>query len=146
MTIPVRNLLIGVIAKFALNYVLVGSPTLGALGASYATAIGWGVVAVLNLLSLFRRLGFVIKVWDGLLKPTAATVVLAVWAYYLQDTLAFFVGITGSTITAVTTGFILYFLLLMIWGAVTQKDAALIPGAAGRRLVRFLYDWGFLRK
>lgn len=146
MSIPVRNLSAGVLVKFILNYVLVGSPKLGALGASYATALGWSMVAVLNLASIFRRMGLVIRVWDGLIKPAAATAVLAIWVYYIQDTLAFFVGTAGSTIAAVVSGLILYFLLLMIWGAVTQKDAALIPGAAGRRLVRFLYDWGFLRK
>ena len=56
------------------------------------------------------------------------------------------VGGTLSTIVAVTSGFALYFLLLMIWGSITQKDVALIPGSAGPALAGTLQAWGFLRK
>ena len=56
------------------------------------------------------------------------------------------VGGTLSTIVAVTSGFALYFLLLAIWGSITQKDVALIPGSAGRHLQAHFQAWGFLRK
>ncbi|MGI6148089.1 MAG: putative polysaccharide biosynthesis protein [Limnochordia bacterium] len=146
MLLPVRNLLVGVLVKFVLNYVFVGDPAIGAVGASYSTAISWAVVAVLNLYGVFSRVGFVLKLWDSVIKPLAATACLAAWTYYLQDTLAMLVGGTLSTIVAVTSGFALYFLLLMIWGSITQKDVALIPGSAGPALAGTLQAWGFLRK
>ena len=34
MAVPVRNLLVGVVVKFGANYVLLGDPNLGAVGAS----------------------------------------------------------------------------------------------------------------
>lgn len=146
MMIPVRNLLIGVAVKFGLNYVLLGDPTMGALGASYATAISWAVVTILNLISVFRRVGFVLQVWNSVIKPMAATVVLALWAYFIHDTLVIWIGNGLATVVAVFSGLLLYFLILMIWGSITSRDVSLIPGTTGRRISLFLHDWGFLRK
>lgn len=146
MDIPVRNLLVGVVVKFAANYYLLGIPSVGAVGASYATALSWAVVALLNLWAVFARAGFVVKPWESIIKPIGATVLLAGWAYLVHDALMWFAGNTLSTIAAAASSFLLYFLTLMAWGAITQKDLTLIPGSAGAALGSFLQAWGFLRK
>lgn len=146
MAVPVRNLLVGVVVKFGANYVLLGDPNLGAVGASYSTAISWAVVALLNLYGVFARVGFVMQLWDSIVKPAGATLILAGWAHFLYDALTPLVGGTFSTLTAVTSGLLLYFLILMMWGAVTEKDLSLLPGQAGPALADTLYYWGFLRR
>jgi stage V sporulation protein B len=146
MAVPVRNLLAGVVVKFAANYLFLGNPDLGAVGASYGTALSWAVVAALNLYGVFARVGFVVNLWDSIVKPLGATLVLAAWAYYIHDALRWFIGNSLSTIAAVVSGFLLYFLLLMAWGTITKKDVALIPGGVGLSLADALQAWGFLRR
>lgn len=144
MAIPVRNLLVGVLLKFALNYVLVANPTLGILGAALSTSITWALVAVLNLGAVLTRVGQVIDWRYGLVNPVVATVISAVSMYYLQDTLVYFLPNALACLLALVSGLLLYFLLLALWGTLQKRDFQLIPGI-GQNIGRFLQDWGFLR-
>lgn len=144
MTIPVRNLVVGVVAKFALNYFLVASPALGILGAAWSTTLGWVLVAALNFSAVLRRVGRVVHWRYGLLNPLLATTLAAVAMYYLQDTLVHFIPNSLASLTALIGGFVLYFLLLAMWGTLQERDFHLLP-VVGKGLSRFLQDWGFLR-
>lgn len=145
MLIPVRNLALGVVVKFALNYVLVADPSLGILGAAWSTTLGWAVVALLNLGSVFRRVGPVINWRNGVFYPAVATFGAASSMYFLHDTLVYYVPNALASLGALIIGFLLYFLLLMIWGSFTERDVHLLPGV-GRPLASWLQEWGFLRR
>ena len=67
MGVPVRNLSAGVLLKFALNYLLVGSPQKGMLRAARSTALSWALVAALNLICVYRRVGSVLNWRHGML-------------------------------------------------------------------------------
>ena len=144
MTIPVRNLLLGVVAKFALNYLLVAMPNLGILGAAWSTTFGWALVAALNFVAVLRRVGQVVHWRYGLVNPILATALASVVMYYLQDTLVHFTPNFLASLLALISGFILYFLLLAMWGTLEERDFHLVPGV-GKGLGRFLQEWGFLR-
>ncbi|HHU62230.1 MAG: polysaccharide biosynthesis protein [Bacillota bacterium] len=144
MSIPVRNLAFGAVLKFALNYILVSNPKLGVLGAAWSTTIVWGVIASLNMISVFRRVGAVIRWKSGLLYPLLASGAMGILAYYLQDTFANFMPIGIVTIISLILCFVLYFLILMVLGGLEKRDIHLIP-VYGRGLAEFLQEWGFLR-
>ncbi len=143
MLIPVRNLAIGVVIKFALNYVLLANPELGILGAAWSTTIGWAVIAVLNLGSVFRRVGKAMSWRYAVLYPTFGSVFAALMMYILHDSLVHFIPGGAASLLALGAGFVLYFLLTMIWGSFTEKDVHLIP-IVGKPLALWLYTWGFL--
>lgn len=145
MMLPVRNLIAGVICKFIVNYVLTANPHIGVCGAAWGTTIGWFIIALLNTIAVFRRVGVVIHFSNTVLKPCTAALGLAVGLYYVHDTLLFFLSNTLSTLIAISGGMVFYFLLLMLWGTILQRDMALIP-VVGSRLGRVLQEWGFLRK
>ena len=144
MLIPVRNLALGTAVKFALNYVLVVDPYLGILGAALSTAAAWAVVALLNVLAVNGRVGRIVPLRRGVLYPAAAVAVTSFGMYYLWDTLAYFIPSGLATLGSLAAGIILYFLLLVMWGSLAGRDLHLIP-VFGRRIERFLQDWGFLR-
>lgn len=144
MSIPVRNLAFGVVIKFALNFILVSNPKLGILGAAWSTTIAWGIIALLNMISIFRKVGAVIQIKSGLLYPTVASGVMALLIYYLQDTAAYFMPKGIVTISSLIIGFIFYFLLLAMGGSLQKRDIHLVP-VVGKPLARILQDWGFLR-
>ena len=145
MLIPVRNLAAGVVIKFALNYFLLAQPGFGILGAAWGTTVGWAVIAVLNLLSVFQRVGKAINLRHSLLYPSVTTVFAALWMYLCQNTLNYFAPHSVASLLALLSGFILYFLLLMITGSLTERDVHLLP-VVGKPLAKFLYTWGFLRR
>lgn len=144
MTIPVRNLLLGVVAKFALNYFLVAIPAVGILGAAWSTTLGWALVAGLNFWAVLRRVGKVVQWRSGLLNPILATTLAAVAMYYIHDTLVYFVPNSVASLTALISGFAFYFLLLAMWGTLQERDFHLVP-VVGKGLGRCLQEWGFLR-
>lgn len=145
MGIPLRNLVAGVLAKFALNYVLVANPSLGILGAAWSTTVSWAVVALLNLAAVFRRVGLVVRLGEGVVKPCLATLAAVAGSYRLYRNLAGLIPMGWATPLSLGAGLILYFLLSVMGGIIEERDLDLIP-LVGKPLGRFLYDWGFLRK
>ncbi|NMB02877.1 MAG: polysaccharide biosynthesis protein [Firmicutes bacterium] len=145
MSIPVRNLGIGVVIKFTLNYVLVANTQLGILGAAWSTTLGWLLIAVLNLISVYRKVGHVINWKTSLIFPSLATGLASLIMYLLYDALNLYLSNGIATLGALIFSLVLYFLLLMIWGSLTERDIQLVP-AIGSPLGRWLQEWGFLRK
>jgi stage V sporulation protein B len=91
MLVPVRNLAVGVLVKFVLNYVLLALPAWGMLGAAWGTTVGWAVIAALNLFSVFHRVGKALSLRHSLLYPSLATLLASLWMYLCHDTLRYFV-------------------------------------------------------
>ncbi len=144
MFIPVRNLFLGVVVKFALNYILIANSALGIQGAALSTAATWGVVALLDVWAVYRRVGSVVPLKRGIVYPVAGAVAAAFSIYYLHDTLFYFTSNAVATFASLTAGLVFYFLLLVMWGSLEGRDLHLIP-VLGKRLERFLQAWGFLR-
>lgn len=144
MSIPVRNLAIGVLLKFTLNYVLIPLPRFGALGAAYGSTLAWFVVALLNLTAIYFRVGKVIRWRKSVIEPALAAVVAGFSLYHLQMTLTYFLPFGLATIIAMGLAFLFYFLILMIYGVITWRDFHLIP-RIGPKLGQFFQEWGFLR-
>jgi len=145
MAVPVRNLCAGVLLKFALNFLLVANPSLGVLGAAWSTTLSWALVAALNLFSVFRRVGGVVNWRQAVLLPGLAAGAASALLYLLQDTLAHFLPAAPAALGPLAFCFILYFLLLMIWGSLSRRDVELLPGLGGFLGSR-LQAWGFLRR
>lgn len=144
MSVPVGNLALGVLVKFALNYYLLADPRFGILGAAWSTTLGWAVIALLNLFSVLKRVGKAINLHHSLLYPSVCTVLAAAWMYFCYDTLAYFAAGGVASLVALLSGFILYFLSLMITGSLTERDLHLLP-VIGKPLATSLQAWGFLR-
>ncbi|ADL11645.1 stage V sporulation protein B [Acetohalobium arabaticum] len=143
--IPARNLFLGGALNAVLNYFLTAIPSIGIRGAAVATASGFCLAALLNLLSIALLIGYDYNYRDMLLKPILAVVVMS-----LLVKLSYSQGITLlqnntlSTLGAVVVGAVVYSLILLITGAVKEKDLKLIP-KIGDRLADILLKLGLVR-
>ena len=138
--LPVKNLLIGIMIKAALNYILVAMPEFGIKGAGYATAIGFTVAVILNYRDLQKNIGFTIAWYRTIVVPLIGVVIMSfivLWSYSLILDLA---GNSLAVLGSILIGGIVYGLVILFSGGVKASDLEIIPGfgpKAGKILLRF---------
>ncbi|NLN14438.1 MAG: polysaccharide biosynthesis protein [Tissierellia bacterium] len=125
--IPVINLFIGAIFKVIITYILLVVPSLNVKGAAIGTVSAYAVACILDLISLriLTRMSFNFK--DIFIKPfiSAALMALVVKLSYLA-----IINIIGSklaTLVSIMVGVIIYVILLIITGTITNEDLMLLP-------------------
>ncbi|NPV79419.1 MAG: polysaccharide biosynthesis protein [Firmicutes bacterium] len=144
VTVPVRNLFVGAILKAIVNYVFTGIPAIGIKGAAWGTVIGFAISSILNLLYLSRKLGLALDIQKHLIKPLIATCVMGIavtLTYRLaHDALG---SNTLATLSATAIGAAIYGLLLLVTGAISSRDIALLP--MGAKISKILVKLGLIR-
>jgi stage V sporulation protein B len=120
--LPVRNFVLGAAVKVVLTALWTGP--YGIAGAAWATAAGFGVAALLNLVDVERHLGRTIKTRGMLLKPLAGAL-LMVGAIRLLQPLA--PGGGPGLLALIGAGAVVYGLALLLLGGVHRQDVAAIP-------------------
>jgi stage V sporulation protein B len=120
-------------------------PSLGIVGAAWATIADFGVAALLNMFFIYRSIGFVLDVKDTLRTGTAAAVMgLASLGIY-ELLFAQGLGNTMSTLTAITAGGVVYATLLLLLGSIGERELLKVP-VVGRPAVEFLNKIHLLRR
>jgi len=142
--LPVRNLIVGAVVKTALVWFLTGVPALNIRGAAYSTVAGFLVAAALNVISVSRLVGLKVDLVSSVLKPLVASAVMGGALYLAFPVLQPALGADVATLTAVGAGGLVYGLVLLLVGAVKERDLALLPGV-GSRLARLLKGVGLVR-
>lgn len=146
--IPVINLLIGVVLKVILNYTLTAVPALNIRGPAFGTVLSYGVSSVLNLFIFLNIVGMSFSVVNFILKPliTSGGMGLTVYLSYpvilrlltnLDVLQSERILVSLSVGIAVGLGVIVYGFLLLISGAITEKDLENIP-KIGTKITRLL--------
>jgi stage V sporulation protein B len=135
VNVPIVSMLIGGLVKIAVNYVLVGNPAIGILGAAYGTLCCYAVIAAINMAMLTRH-----KALPSLLRTffwpfaAAAGMGAAIWIAY--PLLERFLGARIGAILGILTGMGLYVVLVAVFRAVHKSDLLLLP--KGEKIARFL--------
>jgi stage V sporulation protein B len=144
-SIPAKNLFLGATLNAALNYYLTAIPGVGIRGAALATASGFCLAAVLNLLAIGRLIGYKYNYKDMILKPLLAVIVmgLLVTPIYGQI-IELMKNNTLATLGAVMSGALTYLLVLLFSGAVKERDIRLVP-KIGDKLAEILHKIGLVR-
>ncbi|HEX6990204.1 MAG TPA: polysaccharide biosynthesis C-terminal domain-containing protein [Bacillota bacterium] len=140
--IPVRNLAWGVVIKAALTWLLV--PPWGVTGAAAATVAAFTVTAALNLASVARLAGGMGFAAGELVRPVAASLVMAVAVLGVRPALAPHLGLFLTTVAAAGVGAAVYGVALLLVGGIRAADLELVPGLA-RRVLPHLRRWGLIR-
>ena len=143
-TIPMVNMILAAVAKVALNWTLTAQPSLGIMGAAWATAADMGVAAVINLYFIWKFVGYSME-WGHLLKVAAASVVMAfaVEMFYSLSLDAW--GINAiSTFGATFFGSAVYIAVMIIIGGIGEEDMARIP-MLGRVTIKILRKIGVFK-
>lgn len=140
--LPVRNFLIGALVKVVLSGVW--TPRLGINGAAYATAAGFLVAALLNVVYVERILGRTLKTRGMVVKPLMAAMAMAGVIWLLRAPLLRFGHASIVTFALIGIGVVTYGLVLVLVGGVRRQEIEFIP-KLGRPLAALLERTRLLR-
>jgi len=125
--IPLLNMIVAAAAKTWMSWTLTAMPALGIEGAAWATNIDFGIAALLNMYFVYRYVGFSIDIKNTAKIMIAATimggVVLLLYDHVMTNTL----HNTIATLTSISVGSMVYGIVLLLFGAIRQRDIEKIP-------------------
>ncbi len=130
--LPVRNFVLGALLKIGLTAYL--TVRYGIHGAAWATAAGFGLAALLNLIDVERHLGRTFMTRSMLFKPVAAALAMVGGIRLAERYLP--AGI-WSTLLLIGGGAGIYGLAILLVGGVTRRDVEMVP-RLGRPLAAIL--------
>ena len=139
-TIPMVNMVLAAAAKVVLNWTLTAIPSLGIMGAAWATAADMGVAAFINLYFIYKYIGYKIE-FGQLLKTIGASGAMALVVKFFYDlTIAEWHMEIFSTFGAIFAGCVVYLATMAIIGGMLEEDMARIPmiGRFGIKIFRRL--------
>ncbi|MBR4904793.1 MAG: polysaccharide biosynthesis protein [Selenomonadaceae bacterium] len=139
-TIPMINMILAAAAKVVLNWTLTAIPSLGIMGAAWATAADMGVAAFINLYFIHKYIGYKMEVGQ-LFKTICASGTMALVVKFFYDlTIAEWQMEIFSTFGAIFAGCIVYVATLAMIGGLLEEDMARIPmiGRFGIKIFRKL--------
>ena len=126
--LPMINMLIGGIVKVIVNYILVGNPAVGILGAPIGTLACFLVYMVLNLFTMRRIMDNPPRVFKSIWKSGVAAIVMGVVAFGVYRLMAMFVGsVAVCCLGAIAAAVVVYVLLVILLKAITYYDCTLLP-------------------
>jgi len=135
--LPVINLTVGIIIKGSLNYILVGIPTLGIIGAGIATVTGFTVSVLLNYYHVKKYTSLKMSWKRNVTIPLICTILMAIVALLVYELTINSIGNTLAVVFAISTGMIIYSFSLLLLGGVKVKDLNSIP-RIGPKVASFL--------
>ena len=154
-TIPMVNMILAAAAKVILNWNLTAIPWLGIMGSAWATAADMGVAAIINLVFIYKFIGYRMELGQ-LIKTIASSAVMAVAVKGFYDitmgckgfydiTMGWWAIGAISTFGAVFFGCFVYILVMVLIGGILEEDMAKIP-MIGRYSIRVLCAIGVFKK
>ncbi len=143
ITLPVRNFLIGALFKIILTPFW--TVQWGVSGAAYATAVGFFVAALLNVIFVERLVGRTFRTRSMLFKPVAAALAMAGAVALLRGPVSAVVVWPGlATLVLTGAGAVMYGIAILLVGGVRRAELEAMPGL-GRPLAAVLGRVRFLR-
>ncbi len=143
-TIPMVNMILAAVAKVVLNWELTAVPWLGIMGAAWATAADMGVAAIINLIFIYKFIGYRMEI-PQLLKTIVAAAIMAVAVYFFYDfTMVWWQMGAVSTFGAVFFGCAVYIAVMLIIGGLKEDDLQRMP-MIGRIGIKFLRKIGVFK-
>ena len=137
MVIPVINTLIGGLLKVGVNYILVGNPNIGILGAPIGTFVCFLVIMTLNLIAMRRVLKDPPKLLSCMWRSMVAALLMGVVTYFVYS---FLMGLLNSfalcCVGAIGAAVVVYLLLVIVLKPVTYSDCLLLP--EGEKIAKIL--------
>ncbi|KXG73954.1 putative polysaccharide biosynthesis protein [Thermotalea metallivorans] len=143
-SIPVVNLMIGSTFKVILTYVLTGIYAINVKGAAIGTVAAYGVAALLNFFAVRRLTHTTFHVSQFIVKPIIAVGAMSISVLFVYKQFLPGLGNQLATVLAIGMGVLIYGLMLLTTGGITEKDFEMMPG--GGKMAKILRILGLLRK
>lgn len=126
--VPVRNMIIGGVAKVIINYVLVAHPEVNIKGAPIGTTACYIIILALNIIDMKKRMKLRLPVVELVLKPVVAVAAMAA-VLVVAAPMCAGMGRLLSTCLPIAIGAVVYAVVLVIIKGINEDDIALLPKA-----------------
>lgn len=144
-SIPMINMMIAAAIKVGLNWVLTAQPSLGILGASWATVADIGIAAVFNLYFLHKYIGYRLDVTQ-IMKTMAATAGMGAALYFGYQYIWLLTALnSAATFGSIFIGTIVYIAVLLLLGGLSEQDVRSVPMIGGV-MIKLLKRLGAFKK
>lgn len=135
--LPMINMLIGGIVKVVVNYILVGNPAIGILGAPIGTLSCFLVYMILNIFTMRRIMAQPPKLLPRIWKSGVAAIAMGVVAYFGYYLLSKVIAsVAVACLGAIAAAAVVYLLLVILLKAITYDDCLLLP--KGEKIAKIL--------
>lgn len=119
--VPVKNMLIGAVAKIFINYFLTGIPSINIKGAALGTVIGYFIPAILNTIAVVHWTNLAINLKYFVLKPVFVAGLMGIGVNFAHKK---FISLSfaqnQATVLAITLGAIIYTIVLLYIGVLEK--------------------------
>ena len=142
-TIPMINMVIAAIAKVILNWVLTAQPSLGIMGAAWATVADIGIAALINLYFLYKYINYKIEIMQ-LLKTIVSAAIMAGIIHFGYEFLLYETASNAlATFASLFVGMFFYIIVLILIGGIMESDIERIPMIGAPSIRFFKKSWCF---
>ena len=132
--LPVRNLFIGVLVKFAVTWVMTAIPAINIVGASIGTFTAYVVAATLDYLALKKYTGVKMKIAKTIFKPMIAAVLMGIIVVLAYKGIFLLLGSNSlATLISIMVGVVVYAVSVLRFKAIERDE--LMEAPMGRKLV-----------
>lgn len=127
--IPLKSVAIGSVIKIAMNFVLIGIPSINIYGAVLSTIVCYIIMLSLNLFSLLKITGMKMNFVSIFVKPLVASAFCGISAFFSYKLVngVLSVGNTISTVFAIAVGALVYAAVLFIVKGIEREDVLMLP-------------------
>ncbi|MBB5335268.1 polysaccharide biosynthesis protein [Pectinatus brassicae] len=144
-TIPMVNMIIAAVVKVILNWTLTAQPSLGIMGAAWATAADIGIAAFINLYFLYKYINYKIEI-KQIMKNIIAALVMGLAIYFAYNIIKMELNNNAiATLGSIIIGAVIYIVVLLLEKGILESDMAAIP-VIGRIAIRILRRLGIFKE
>lgn len=123
---PIISMSLGCVIKLISGYFLIGE--YGMMGTPVSTLLCYFATSVLNVVYIILRVGKIIRVWDGFIKPMVCGALCAGTGYWINTLLANKVSAGIGCILAIGGAGIVYVVLALVLSLMNYEDTRVFPG------------------
>ncbi len=136
VSVPVRLVIIGGVAKLVMNFIFVGIPGFNLQAVPYATLACYLIITLLSIYVINAVAHVHINLVQLLLKPTIAAVACGMTAAVTYDLISVAWDSRFSVVPAVAFGAVVYAVGILLLKAVKKEDILMLP--KGEKVVKIL--------
>lgn len=125
--IPVYALLCGIAGKIVISYTLTAIPGINILGSAFGTVASYLIAAIFEYIYIKRALSIQFNLMDYFIKPLITVMLMFLGARYTYIGLSMFLGNKISTLFAIIVGGIIYVVVIIGIGGITQEEILAMP-------------------
>ena len=136
-SVPVWNLAIGAVFKFAVTWICVGIPAINVKGAPIGTIAAYVIAMILDLRAVKKYTGTRFDMRSTYLIPGAASVLMGLGAVASYKLLYMMTDSNGiSALLSIAIAVVIYFALILLLKGISREEVERLP--KGDKLVRLL--------